>query len=87
MHEDILVFLIQDENGQIFITYNEEQEERACSKAFEQTQASSPIEHTLVFLRWEKFLLGSDGELKEQPLPCSISTKSTHTHTHTHTHI
>ena len=43
-----------------------------CCKVFEQTQTSSPIEYALVFLRCEKFLPRSDGELTEQLLTCSV---------------
>ena len=45
--------------------------DRRC-KVFEQTQASSPTEHSLFFLRWEKILPGSNGELMKQLLACSI---------------
>ena len=72
-----LVFLILDEKGSIFITGNQRQEKRPCCKAFQQTQAPLPTEHTLHFLRWEKFLPGSDGELREQPLACSILPRCT----------
>ena len=51
------------------------QEERLFCKVFEQTQASSPTDHTLVFLIWEKFLPGSDDELWEELLACSVPTK------------
>ena len=60
-------------------TGHERQEERLHCKAFEQTQASAPSEHTLVFLKWEKFLPGSDGQLIEQLLTCSASTRCTDT--------
>ena len=51
------VFLIQDEKLPIFITGHEGQEEKLYSKAFEQTQASPPTKHALIFLRWEKLLM------------------------------
>ena len=41
----------QDENKPIFITGHSKQEERLCCKNFEQTQASSPTEHVLLFRR------------------------------------
>ena len=34
-------------------------------------------EHALVFLWWEKFLPGSDGDLGEQPLACSVPLRCT----------
>ena len=48
-----------------------------ATKAFEPSQASSPNKHALVFLRREKLLSGSDGELTEQPLACTILTRYT----------
>ena len=50
------VFCIQDENGPVFITGHEGQEERLHCIAFEQTKAFPPTEHALVFLRCEKFV-------------------------------
>ena len=58
-------------NWLIFLTGHEGQE-RSCSKSFEQTQAPTPTEHALVFIRWEKLQPGSNvGELSEQLLACS----------------
>ena len=48
------VFLIQDDKGSIFITRHEQDKRPRC-KDLEQTQASLLTEHTLVFLKWEKF--------------------------------
>ena len=48
------VFLLQDKKGPVSIIGHKEQGE---SKAFEITQESRPTEHTLVFLKWEKFCL------------------------------
>ena len=59
---------------QLFIPGYEGQVERLCCKAFQQTEASPPTEHALVFLRWEKLLPGSDGELTGQPLACPVPT-------------
>ena len=50
----------------------EGQEERPDSKVFEETQASAPTKHALLFLRWEKFLLRSDGKFAEQPFACFV---------------
>ena len=60
-----LVFLIQDKKNLIFLTSYEGQKEKQYCKHFEQTQAFPPINHALVFLRWEKILLRSDDELNE----------------------
>ena len=46
-------------------------------KTFQQIQASPPTEHALVFLRWEKFLPGSDGELTSQSLAFSVPIRFT----------
>ncbi len=45
------------------------------TKPLKTTQTSPPTEHTLVFLRREKCLSGSYGELKKQSLTCSSPTK------------
>ena len=45
-----------------FLSDHEGQEERPRCKAFEQTQGSPLTKHTSVFLRWEKFMPGSDSE-------------------------
>ena len=48
--------------------------EKLHCEAFEQTL---PTEHALMFLKWEKFLQGSDGEFTEQLVACSVSTRCT----------
>ena len=68
---------MQDEKRLIFIRSHERQEERLCCKAFQQPRASLSTEHALLFLKWEKFLPGLDGELTEQLLACSAPTKCT----------
>ena len=65
----------QDKKMLIFITGYERPEEKLHCKAFQQTQASPPTEHAFVFLKRERFLLGLDGELSEQPLVCSVPHK------------
>ena len=91
MLEHIRYFL-QDEKGTIFITNFEGQKKKKSNKkskkkqqqqnnlrckAFKQTQASPVTEHALVFLRWEKFLQGSEGERTELPLARSVPTRCT----------
>ena len=60
-----------------FIIGHDGQVEIAYCKVFQQTEASPSNEHALVFLRWEKILLGSHGELTEQQSICSIFTRCT----------
>ena len=55
--------------GPIFITNYERKEERPRCKAFKQTQAFPPIEQALILQP------RSEGELTEQPLTCSVSTR------------
>ena len=65
-----------DEKEPIFITGHEGQEERPCSKAFQQTQASYPTKHALAFHKREKLLTESNGELTKL-LIYSVSTRCT----------
>ena len=46
-------------------------------QSFEQTQASPPTDHDLVFLKCEKFQPTSNDELTEQLLACSVHTRFT----------
>ena len=48
---------------------------KLCWETFQQNQASSPIELTLVFPKWEKFLPVSEGELTEQLLVWFVLTQ------------
>ena len=57
-----------------FLSEAMKEESRPCCKAFEQTQAFPPVEHVLVFLWWEILLPGSDNELTEKLLACSVPT-------------
>ena len=75
VHEDI--WYSSYKKVTIFIRDHEKQEKRMHCKALEQTQACPPSEYTLVFLRWEKFLPGSDHELTEQLLAFSVLTRCT----------
>ena len=80
VHEDIWYFLYKMRKGQFLITVHEGLEERQFCKAFQPTQESPSTEHALLFLRWEKFPLGSDSELTEQLLACSVPTRYTDSH-------
>ena len=71
------LFLEQDEKRPIFKKGQKWQEEKSRCKAFQQTQASTPTEHALVFLRKERFLPGSDDEPTEQTLACAQLTRCT----------
>ena len=57
-------------------TMKDKRKDSAC-KASQQTQVSPSTKHALVFLRWEKFHPGSDGDLTEQPLVSSVLKKCT----------
>ena len=76
VHGDIQYFLYNLRKGSIFITGHQGQEKRLSCKAFEQIQVSPPADHGLVFLR-EKNLQGTDDELTEQPLHCTVPTRCT----------
>ncbi len=65
---------IQDGKWLIFITFHFRHEEKPCCRTFQPTQAPPLIEHALFFLRGEKNQQGSDVELTEQPLACSVPT-------------
>ena len=55
VHEDIQYFWYKKRKSQFLL-------QAIMNKAFKQTQASLSNKHALVFLRWKKFQLGSDGK-------------------------
>ena len=50
---------------------------KTALQIFQQTQESPSFGHDLIFLRWEKFMSGTDYELREQRLACPVNTRYT----------
>ena len=74
VHEDILYFSYKIRQDQFFITGHVGYKEKLCCQTFLAEASSSTTKYALLFVRWEKFPTGSDGELTEQVLTCSDST-------------